>query len=92
MVPWREVDVEMVFNEKENEGGDGKEGEDLIAAWMNKGMTMSERERGMSVQEWIFENARRAEEALKREGERVVGVFEGEGGRALGVLEAVECV
>jgi hypothetical protein len=92
LVPWREVDVDMVFNEKENEGGNGKKGEDLIAAWMSEGMTMSERERGMSVQEWIFENARRAEEALRREGERVVGVFEEEGGRALGVLEAVECV
>jgi hypothetical protein len=81
LVPWGQVDVEMVFV---GENTPGRED------WMVGG-TLGERERGMSVQDWIFENAKRAEEALRREGERVVNVFEGEGRRAMDVLEGVEC-
>ena len=53
---------------------------------------MSEKQKGMTVQEWIFENAKRAEEGLRREAERLVGVFEGQGARAMRVLEGVDCV
>jgi hypothetical protein len=47
-------------------------------------------EKRMTVEEWINWNAQKAEEALKAESERVVGVFEKEGGRALRVLEGIE--
>ena len=53
---------------------------------------MSENEKGMTVQEWIEHVAGRAEAELKMEGERVVGVFEREGQRAMGVLDGIECV
>lgn len=81
VIPWSEVDVEMVFNENTP----GEEG------WM-KGGELDEREKGMTVQEWIYENATRAEECLRMEGERVVGVFEREGTRAMQVLEGIKTV
>ena len=52
---------------------------------------LDEGERNMTVQEWIEHVAARAEADLKSEGERVVGVFEKEGARAMSVLEGVEC-
>lgn len=44
----------------------------------------------MSVEEWIKSQASAAEESLKAESERVVGIFEREGGRALRVLEGAD--
>jgi hypothetical protein len=78
-VPWIEVDVDMVFNENTELEG-------------LKGGELDEKERGMTVQEWIYFNAQKAEEELRREGERVVGAFEREGARAMGVLEGIDCV
>lgn len=49
-------------------------------------------EKRMDVQEWVKWNAQRGEERLKGECERLVGVFEREGGRALRSLEGLECV
>ena len=46
----------------------------------------------MSVEEWIHHNAERAEEKLRNECERMVGMFEREGTRAMHALEGVECV
>jgi hypothetical protein len=46
----------------------------------------------MTVEEWIMFNAGLAEEKLRGECEQMVGVFEKEGGRAMGVLEGVECL
>ena len=37
-----------------------------------------------------MENAQKAEEGLRAESERLVGIFEREGGRALTVLEGIE--
>lgn len=48
-------------------------------------------EKKMTVQEWVVFNAQRGEERLKGECERMVGVFEREGGRALRSLEGIAC-
>ncbi|KAJ9610725.1 hypothetical protein H2200_005502 [Cladophialophora chaetospira] len=56
------------------------------------GATLTSPEKNMTVQEWIEFIAARAEEGLRQEAERVVGVFEREGQRAMGVLEGVSCV
>jgi hypothetical protein len=53
---------------------------------------MSEKEKDMSVEEWVRWNATRGEERLKGECEAMVSKFEREGGRALGVLEGIDCV
>ena len=87
-IPWREVDVEMVFQNEDNT----PEKDDLVASWFGNGEGLSEKQKGMTVQEWIFENAKRAEEGLRKEAERLVGVFEGQGARAMAVLEGVDCV
>lgn len=53
---------------------------------------MTDKEKEMSVGEWIDYNARMAEERLRGECEERVMVFEKEGGRALISLEGIECV
>ena len=54
--------------------------------------SLDEGEKNMTVQEWIEHIAAQAEAELKLEAERVVGVFEKEGSRAMRVIEGVECV
>lgn len=46
-------------------------------------------EKGLTVEEWVRWNAERAEEELRRRCERMVGVFEGEGVRAMQSLGGV---
>ncbi|RMZ88583.1 hypothetical protein DV736_g4188, partial [Chaetothyriales sp. CBS 134916] len=53
---------------------------------------LNEKEKNMTVQEWIHYLAAQAEEELKLESERVVGVFAREGTRAMQVLEDLECL
>ena len=87
-IPWTSVDVEMIFTtqtpggEKENLGIFGGMGVE------KRGLTSPEKK--MTVEEWINWNAQKAEEGLRAESERVVGIFEREGGRALTVLEGIE--
>lgn len=52
---------------------------------------LSSLEKTMSVEEWVCFNATRGEERLRTECERLVGVFETQGGRAMLTLEGVEC-
>jgi hypothetical protein len=56
------------------------------------GSTLSEKEKDMTVQAWIEHMAAEAERGLRAEAERVVGIFEREGQRAMGVLEGIVCV
>jgi hypothetical protein len=84
--------------DKENQGAldainleklDKKSLEEVVGR-VKKGM--SDAEKKMSVEEWVRWNATRGEERLKGECEAMVSTFEGEGGRALGVLEGIVCV
>jgi len=66
-----------------------KEDVDFLGALgVKDGLTSPEKK--MTVEEWISWNARKAEEELRAESERVVGIFEREGGRALRVLEGID--
>ncbi|KAI1981946.1 hypothetical protein LOZ51_000763 [Ophidiomyces ophidiicola] len=49
-------------------------------------------EKRMTVEEWIAWNAKKGELKLRNECERLVNLFESEGGRAMRVLEEVECI
>lgn len=49
-------------------------------------------EKKMTIEEWIRFHARNGEEQLRRECERLVGLFESEGGRAMRALESIECI
>lgn len=48
-------------------------------------------EKNLTIEEWIYNNARKGEEKLRSECERLVGRFEGEGVRALKTLEGIVC-
>ncbi len=49
-------------------------------------------EKQMTVEQWILSNAKKSEEKLRTQCERLVGKFECEGVRALKTLEALACV
>lgn len=82
-------DNASIFTELDQENLQNMSAEEL-ARRVRQGLSSPEKR--MSVQEWIYWNAARGEERLRRECERLVGVFETEGRRALGSLEGVECV
>lgn len=82
-MPWTAVDVEMIFAPSPD-----KENRNIFAGIQRAELTSPEK--GMSVEEWVRSQAGAAEEKLKAEAERIVSIFEREGGRALGVLEAID--
>jgi hypothetical protein len=82
-MPWTAVDVEMIFAPSPE-----KENQNIFAGSQKGGLTSPEKT--MTVEEWIQLQASGAEESLKAQAERVVGIFEREGGRALRVLEGID--
>lgn len=57
-----------------------------------KNRDLTSPEKKMTVEEWIKYNAEVAEDKLRGECERIVGLFEREGARAMQALEGVECL
>lgn len=80
---WKPADVELIFQPTTPQPAD------LLALM---GGTLSSPEKAMTVQEWIEHLAEQAEVGLRAEAERVVGIFEREGQRAMGVLENIACI
>ncbi|KAI9793965.1 MAG: hypothetical protein M1833_000483 [Piccolia ochrophora] len=94
--PWSAVDLEAVFLQSPSSNTNGDK-ENMSAATISgivKGFrgSLSSPEQRMNVEEWIQHNAQLGEEKLRTECERIVGVFEREGNRALQVLEGIEVV
>ena len=87
-IPWTSVDVEMVF--ASTTPGAEKENFDLFGSSGVKKEGLTSQEKKMTVENWINWSAQKAEEGLRAESERVVGIFEREGGRALRALEGLE--
>ncbi|EXJ82802.1 hypothetical protein A1O3_06617 [Capronia epimyces CBS 606.96] len=81
---WASSDVELIFQSSTT-----PQPADLVAL---TGGTLSTHEESLTVQEWIEYIAEQAEAGLRAEAERVVGIFEREGQRAMGVLESIVCV
>jgi len=83
--PWTPIDIESILfgsdGHKENASPGGKASGNLTSP-----------EKKMTVEEWILWNAKNGEERLKQECERLVSQFEKEGGRAMRVLEGIECI
>jgi hypothetical protein len=89
--PWTTADLDNIFSKNpadENAMGKGLM-EDALAKLKNSELTSPEKT--MSVEEWILYNAQIAERNLRNECERMVGIFEREGTRAMAALEGVEC-
>ncbi|KAI9706140.1 MAG: hypothetical protein M1836_005546 [Candelina mexicana] len=87
--PWTAVDLENAFLASPSRQGDKENlGVDSVVIKAKDALTSPEKK--MSVEEWIFFNAKQGEERLRNECERLVGVFENEGVRALRALEGIE--
>ncbi|KAE8443988.1 hypothetical protein EG329_001117 [Mollisiaceae sp. DMI_Dod_QoI] len=88
--PWTAVDLDTVFMKSPSGENPGNLFGGAIAKAKNGELTSPEKK--MTVEEWIKYNAEVAEEKLRGECERMVGLFEKEGTRAMQALEGVECL
>lgn len=82
-IPWMAVDYENFFVASPNAE------KESMADPLNGALTSPEKR--LTVEEWIYQNARKGEEKLRNQCERLVGKFEGEGVRALKSLEGIGC-
>ena len=88
-LPWTTIDVERFFSPSK----DGKENDALVfQAAVNEDGGLPSPETKMTVEEWILFNAKKSEDRLRSDCERLVGRFEGEGVRALKSLEGIACL
>jgi hypothetical protein len=91
--PWTAVDLDEILLQSPSDARAEKENaiSGLLAEAVGKVKKgeLTSPEKRMTVEEWIMYNASLAEEKLRGECERMVGVFEREGGRAMRVLEGV---
>jgi hypothetical protein len=86
-LPWQTVDLETIFL-----GSPDKENRTLTETLRMVGADLTSPEKKMSVEEWVRENATQGEQRLRRDCERLVGVFETQGLNALRSLEAIRCL
>jgi hypothetical protein len=93
--PWTAVDLDEILLRSPSDSRAEKENtvSGLLAEAVGKVKKgeLTSPEKRMTVEEWIMYNASLGEEKLKGECERMVGIFEREGGRAMRVLEGVIC-
>lgn len=86
--PWVPTDIEEILfgasSDKENANHD----------WQLSGekRELTSPEKKMTVEQWISWNAKSGEDKLKRECERLINLFDREGGRAMRALEGIECI
>ncbi|TLS30981.1 hypothetical protein PpBr36_03284 [Pyricularia pennisetigena] len=92
--PWTAVDIDLIFANHDSLIGADDENmdkEDTSSRHAHKFLTqggdLTSPESRMTVEEWIYHNAGRAEQKLKHECEALVSSFEKEGTRAMRVLE-----
>jgi hypothetical protein len=96
--PWSTVDLETVFLPSPTSTRPGGDHEDAdkenrgirMPLDVMKGLTSPEKK--MTVGEWIEFNAKKEEERLRTECERLVGIFEIKGNLAMRALEGIEVV
>ena len=85
--PWEAADLETVFL-----GSPDKENMTLTDVLRTASAELTSPEKKMSVEEWIKSNASKGEDKLRRDCERLVGIFETQGVKALKSLEGIECI
>lgn len=83
--PWAAANLDAIFGTPKP----GMDKENGVERLLKQGKELSSPEKQMTVEEWIYFNAGEAEKKLKHECERMVGLFENEGTRAMGVLEGL---
>ncbi|PBP16919.1 AT hook domain-containing protein [Diplocarpon rosae] len=89
--PWSMVDLDAIFLKSPSKNTPLT---DIFGGAVQKikDGELTSPEKRMTVEEWIQHNATMAEKRLRSECERIVGVFESEGTRAMQALEGVECL
>ncbi|KAK2801567.1 hypothetical protein FQN51_005274 [Onygenales sp. PD_10] len=85
--PWNPVDPEEVFLSDPMD----KENTNINDILHSVKGDLTSPEKHMTVEEWINWNAKNGEAKLRSECERLVGIFEREGGKAMMALEGIEC-
>lgn len=96
-VPWTAVELEAIFGTPRRKNGveadeaqkENNEYEGPMARLVSRGAELTSPEKRMTVEEWIYFNAEKAEEQLKHECEEMVSRFENEGTRAMRVFEGL---
>jgi len=83
IMPWTAVDLDLIFESANSDKENG------MRRQLSRGGDLTSPEKRMTVEEWIYYNAGRAEQRLKHECETVVNKFENEGSRAMRVLEGL---
>lgn len=81
---WTAVDLDLIFEDQTNSSVGG-----ATDRFLAEGGELTDEERNMTVEEWIYHNAGQAEQKLKYECETMVMAFEREGTRAMKVLEGL---
>lgn len=84
---WEPMDIEELLGSLSD-----KENCDFTLNQGNLKDILTSPEKKMTVEEWIYFNAKNGEERLRRECERLISIFEREGGRAMRALEGIECI
>lgn len=85
--PWYPIDLDAVLTEGLATTSPSKEV--MAARLADAGGLLSQTEMEMSVEEWVRWRAEEGEKRLREGCERLVGVFEREGGRAMEVLVGI---
>lgn len=86
-LPWAAIDFQAIFM-----ASPAGEQENVIDAAINDAQTrLTSPEKKLTVEEWMTWRAAQGEEKLRKDCERLVGRFEGEGVRALKTLEGIVC-
>ncbi|KAL8799127.1 MAG: hypothetical protein Q9182_006133 [Xanthomendoza sp. 2 TL-2023] len=85
--PWASIDIEKLFVTSPSAAKENL----LLASSQQAKETLTSPEKKLTVEEWIRWNAKRGEDELRDDCERLVGRFEGEGVRALRTLEGIVC-
>lgn len=88
---WTAVDLDLIFLKSPADKNAPRRVPGLLDEALEKARSgeMTSPEIRMSVEEWIQYNAASAEEKFRNECERMVGIFESEGGRAMRSLEGI---
>ncbi|KAL8677428.1 MAG: hypothetical protein Q9186_006136 [Xanthomendoza sp. 1 TL-2023] len=86
-LPWATIDFEQLFTTSPAAAKDNFP----VAGSKEAKETLTSPEKKLTVEEWIRWNAKRGEDKLRNDCERLVGRFEGEGVRALKTLEGIVC-
>lgn len=82
---WSAGNLDAIFGTPRVDG----DKENTVERFLKQGKELTSPEKQMTVEEWIYFNAREAETKLKYDCERMVGLFESEGTRAMNVLEGL---